>query len=63
MFDEDSRSPAAQAVSLGDNLAPLSIEDLEARVEALRAEIARVETELTAKRAGRAAAEAVFGGS
>ncbi len=63
MFDDDGRSPPAPAVSLGDNLAPLSIEDLEARVDALRAEIARVEAELTSKRAGRAAAEAVFGGS
>ena len=61
MFD-DHAIPSRATVALGDNLSALSIADLEERVEALRAEIGRVEMELSSKRAGLAAAQAIFGG-
>ncbi|MCG8443294.1 MAG: DUF1192 domain-containing protein [Caulobacterales bacterium] len=59
MFDDDV-TPSAQ-IALGAKLDALSIGDLEERAIALKAEIARVEAELESKRAGLAAAEAVFG--
>lgn len=60
MFDEDVGAPKS-AIAVGDNLAALSIEELEERAEALKGELDRVEQELQSKRDGRAAAEAVFG--
>jgi uncharacterized small protein (DUF1192 family) len=59
MYEEPVRPMRAMVV--GDNLSGLSMEDLEDRIAALRAEIDRTERELASKRAGRAAAEAVFG--
>ncbi len=47
--------------TVGDNLSGMAISDLEDRVEALKAEIARTEAVISSKRAGRAAADAVFG--
>ncbi len=61
MFDEDAR-PAPRGIAVGDDLADLSIEELEERIDMFKAEIKRVETALDAKRSGRAAADAVFGG-
>ncbi len=61
MFDEELGPVPVSQVLLGDNLEQLSIGDLEDRLEALRAEIARVEAELASKRRGREEAEAVFG--
>lgn len=61
MFDDEPVTPQTQ-IQLGDDLAALSISDLEERREALRAEIARVDAALDDRQAGRAAAEAVFGG-
>jgi uncharacterized small protein (DUF1192 family) len=62
LMDEDpTRRPRGAVV--GESLAGLSMEDLEDRIAALRAEIERTERELASKRAGRAAADAVFGKS
>lgn len=61
MFDEDAK-PAKPGPAVGDDLADLSIEELEERVELFKAEIKRVESALESKRSGRAAADAVFGG-
>ncbi len=60
MFDEEGR-PVQVPVALGDRLDDLSEGDMEERLDALRAEIDRVNAELNKKRAGRLAAEAVFG--
>ena len=60
MFDDEPVVSNA-AVTLGESLSTLSIEDLEERITALSDEIKRVEAELRSKRSGRAAAEAVFG--
>jgi len=61
--------PAEVRIARGERLTEAVREDLELfgvveleeRIEALRAEIARVEAQLERKRAGRAAADALFG--
>lgn len=58
---EDDPVRAITRVTVGENLSGLSIGDLEERIEALKAEIARTEATVASKRAGRAAADAVFG--
>ncbi len=63
MFDDEPCPAPAAAPVVGEPLSALSIEELEERITTLQAEIARVETELDSKRAGRAAADAVFGGA
>ncbi len=60
MFDDEAVPHGKSRVSLGDNLSALSIEELEERRDNLHAEIARIEAELVAKQAGKAAAEAIF---
>jgi uncharacterized small protein (DUF1192 family) len=44
-----------------EDLELYAVSDLEERIEALEAEIARVKRQLERKRAGRAAADALFG--
>ena len=44
-----------------EDLELFGVAELEERIETLRAEIARVEAQLERKRAGRAAADALFG--
>lgn len=58
-WDEAERT-TVKAPTLGEPLATLSVAELEARIVALRAEIARVEAELGSKRAHEAAASALF---
>jgi uncharacterized small protein (DUF1192 family) len=58
-WDEPKR-PATKDITVGEPLATLSIAELEARVAALTGEIARVETEIAAKKAHEAAAAAIF---
>ena len=45
------------------DLERLSVEDLQERIEALRAEIAACEAELDRKQSHKSAADALFGGS
>lgn len=45
---------------IGQDLSLLSLDDLTARIEVLRAEIVRLEDELLAKGATKSAAEALF---
>jgi uncharacterized small protein (DUF1192 family) len=49
------------AEAVREDLELYGVLELEERVEILRAEIARVEAQLERKRAGRAAADALFG--
>jgi uncharacterized small protein (DUF1192 family) len=56
---EDVR-PKATGLIVGENLETLSVGELQSRVAALEAEIARVNTELAKKRAHEAAASALF---
>lgn len=64
MFDDDPfASPAKKPVPLEAQLENASIGELEARIESLKREIAQCEAAIAAKRAQRAAADSVFGGS
>ncbi len=58
-FDEPRR-PTKPEITLGEDLSLMSVAELRARVEALKAEIARIESELRAKDSSRNAAESVF---
>ncbi len=58
-WDEVIPKPAKGA-TIGENLATLSVAELEARIAELEREIARVKTELDAKRRHEDAASALF---
>jgi uncharacterized small protein (DUF1192 family) len=62
--DEDeifaAKKPAAGQHVLGENLETFSVDELDFRIEALRAEIARLEEARARKHASRAAADAFF---
>lgn len=60
-MDRDDDRPAKKPeVPIGDDLALLSVEELEWRIGVLRQEIMRLEAAITAKRASRSAADSVF---
>ena len=62
MLDDDPFSaPLKRPASLEAQIENASIDDLEDRIERLRAEIATCERAIAAKRAQRAAADSVFG--
>ena len=66
MADEDAepvRRPRGWALTEAarEDLELLAVSDLEERIEALEAEIARTKAQLERKRSGRAAADALFG--
>jgi uncharacterized small protein (DUF1192 family) len=56
--DEPEKKP--QTHEIGQDLSLLSVGELSTRIELLRAEIVRLETELEAKGSTRSAAEALF---
>ncbi|NOT71248.1 MAG: DUF1192 domain-containing protein [Hyphomicrobium sp.] len=58
-WDDALPKPKPQA-AIGDNLATLSVSELEARIAAFASEIERVKAELEKKRAHEAAAAALF---
>ncbi len=57
---EDLKPKKAKTHELGADLSKLSVGDLKALVETLRAEIARVEQAMAAKQSSLTAAESVF---
>jgi uncharacterized small protein (DUF1192 family) len=57
---DDLEPKKVQAYELGQDLAKLSIGELAALVETLKAEIARVETTMAAKQSSKSAADAAF---
>ena len=62
MFDDDPFAPPVKKpVSLEAQLENASVEELEIRIERLKAEISQCERAIAAKRAQRAAADSVFG--
>ncbi len=62
MLDDDPFAPAAKKpMPLEAQLENASIDDLEDRIERLKAEIGACEKAIAAKRAQRAAADSVFG--
>jgi uncharacterized small protein (DUF1192 family) len=62
MFDDDPFAPPVKKpMALEAQLENASIDELEGRIERLKAEIALCERAIAAKRAQRAAADSVFG--
>lgn len=59
--DDPIPGPLRKQPSLEQQIETASIEDLEARIVRLRAEIAQCERAIASKRAQRAAADSVFG--
>ena len=59
-IDEDDKSKKKVAHEIGQDLSLLSVDELAARVQLMRDEIARLETDMTQKRAKRAAADQFF---
>ena len=59
LFEDEPRK-AIRTHQIGQDLALLSVGELQERIAQLQAEIARLETELKAKGATKAAAEALF---
>lgn len=59
LFDDD-RPLKKIAHEIGSDLSLLSVDELSARIELLKAEVARLESEKTKKGASRSAAENLF---
>ncbi|MGD9477396.1 UNVERIFIED_ORG: DUF1192 domain-containing protein [Roseateles sp. XES5] len=59
LFDDD-RPQKKTAHDIGSDLSLLSVDELAARIDLLRAEIERLEAEKTRKGASRSAAESLF---
>jgi uncharacterized small protein (DUF1192 family) len=59
-MDDDDRPKKKIAHEVGQDLSLLSVEELAERVKILEAEIARLEADMTQKRAKRAAADQFF---
>jgi uncharacterized small protein (DUF1192 family) len=60
MFEEERPRPKPAVHTIGQDLSTLSLDELQERTEMLRAEIARIEAAMAAKKASAAAANAVF---
>lgn len=56
--DEPEKKPVSHEV--GSDLSLLSVDELKERIELLREEILRLETEMTAKHSSKTAAESLF---
>ena len=59
IFDDEAATPK-RSHEIGQDLSLLSADELSARIDILRQEIARLEAERAAKGASKAAAEAFF---
>jgi uncharacterized small protein (DUF1192 family) len=59
-MDDDDRPKRKAAHEIGQDLALLSVEGLDARVSLLKEEIARLEADMVRKRATRSAADQFF---
>lgn len=59
-MDEEAARPKKRAHELGEDLALLSVGELRERVEALQAEIARLEEAIRSKEASKSAADTFF---
>jgi len=57
---EDDRTQPQPLHVLGQDLAKLSVDELERRIDVLQGEIARIEDDLKGKKASRAAADSIF---
>ena len=59
-IDEDDRPKKKISHEIGQELGLLSVEELRGRIELLKSEIARLETDIKTKQATRSAAEGFF---
>jgi uncharacterized small protein (DUF1192 family) len=59
-MEDDDRPKKKVAHEIGQDLTLLSVEELGARIELMRGEIARLETDMSKKRASRSAADQFF---
>jgi uncharacterized small protein (DUF1192 family) len=59
-IDDDDKPKKKIAHEIGQDLTLLSVEELNARIELLRAEIARLEADIQGKQASRSAADQFF---
>ena len=57
---EEPRRPARPEIVLGEDLSLHSLDELASRIEALKVEIARIESVIAGKRSSRSAAETAF---
>lgn len=57
---DEARQKTTKGIVVGEDLKALSIADLEERITALNTEIARLETEIAARRKHESAAAALF---
>jgi uncharacterized small protein (DUF1192 family) len=60
VFGDDDRPRPARVHEIGQDLAPLSLEELDRRIEMLKAEIARLVEARAGKQASKAAADLFF---
>jgi uncharacterized small protein (DUF1192 family) len=56
----DEEPPRRKSLQIGEDLSALSLDELAARIDALRNEIARIEDAMKSKRASATAADAFF---
>lgn len=59
-LDDLQPRPTAKVIAVGDDLSALSVDELDARVQALEAEIERIKRERAAKQARNRAADQLF---
>jgi uncharacterized small protein (DUF1192 family) len=59
-IDEDDRPKKKTVHEIGQDLTLLSVEELGARIELMRGEIARLEADIAKKQASRSAADQFF---
>jgi uncharacterized small protein (DUF1192 family) len=59
-MEDDDRPKKKVAHEIGQDLTLLSVEELGARIELMRGEIARLEADMSKKRASRSAADQFF---
>ena len=57
---DDVKPKLAKGITVGESLESLSVSELESRIASLHEEIARVQRELSAKKAHEEAAAAIF---
>lgn len=59
-MDDDQNTAVVAAHVIGQDVASMSVEELEVTIVRLRDEIARIEVEIDARKATRNAADAIF---
>ena len=60
MFDDEDRKKPAAEIVIGEDLATISVDELEERITLLDAEISRIRAEIVSKQASKTSAENFF---